>query len=212
MLDTVPYYGVYTVDMRTELFLLPYVLLFTAVAILWRVYRVWRLSGVNALTNTPASGIPQVVSRYFRVTFALAVIVAMLGFLPAAHRQFLAPFQSLEHSIIDGSGWVVLCAVFVLVVVAQVQMGEAWRISVDPDQQRKLVTDGIFRWSRNPIFVGMRGWYLGIFLVMPNAFTLLLWVLGDLLIQLQVRLEEAYLIDTFGDEYRTYMMAVRRWL
>ena len=198
--------------MRTELFLLPYVLLFTAVAILWRVYRVWRLSGVNALTNAPAAGIPQIVSRYFRVTFALAVIVAALGILPDSQRQFLAPFHSLDHSVVDSVGWVILCAVFVLVVVAQVQMGEAWRISVDPDQQSKLVTDRIFQWSRNPIFVGMRGWYLGIFLVMPNAFTLLLWVLGDLLIQLQVRLEEAYLIETFGDEYRAYMTAVRRWL
>jgi len=198
--------------MRTELFLLPYVILFTTVAIFWRVYRVWRLSGINSLTNSPSEGIPQIVSYYFRFTFALTVIVAMLGVIPTENRGFLAPISLLENSIVDSVGWLILCLVFVLVVVAQVQMGKAWRISVDPEQTTKLVSNGLFQWSRNPIFVGMRGWYLGIFLVMPNALTLLLWVLGDLLIQLQVRLEEAYLIETFSDEYHAYMTTVRRWL
>lgn len=192
--------------------LFPYMLVFTFVAVLWRVYRVWRMSGVNALTSAPSEGIPQLVSRYFRVTFGLLVGASIIPLLPQSLQHQFAPFTSFESPIVAAVGWLILFLILLLVVVAQVQMGEAWRIAVDPTQQSKLVKDGIFRFSRNPIFVGMRGLYLGVFLILPNGVTLLLWILGDLLIQLQVRLEEAYLLDTFGDEYTEYIRSVRRWV
>ena len=198
--------------MSFDRLLLPYMVLFTTVAVLWRIYRVWRISGVNALTSAPSEGMPHLISRYFRVTFGLFNAITILPFLPQSIQQQFAPFTSLEHSIAETAGWVILLVAFIPVVVAQVQMGEAWRIAVDPSQQSKLVTHGIFRWSRNPIFVGIRAIYFGIFLIIPNGVTLLLWILGDLVIQLQVQLEESYLIDTFGDEYVAYMRSVRRWV
>lgn len=198
--------------MNFDWLLFPYMIIFTSVAVLWRVYRVWRMSGVNALTSAPSEGISKIVSRYFRVTFGMLVVTSIIPLLPQSIQHQFAPFTSVESPIVAAVGWVILLVILVLVVVAQVQMGEAWRIAVDPSQQSKLVADGIFRFSRNPIFVGMRGLYLGAFLILPNGVTLLLWILGDLLIQLQVRLEEAYLINTFGDEYTAYMRSVRRWV
>lgn len=198
--------------MNFDWLLFPYMIIFTSVAVLWRVYRVWRMSGVNALTSAPSEGISKIVSRYFRVTFGMLVVTSIIPLLPQSIQHQFAPFTSVESPIVAAVGWVILLVILVLVVVAQVQMGEAWRIAVDPSQQSKLVADGIFRFSRNPIFVGMRGLYLGAFLILPNGVTLLLWILGDLLIQLQVQLEEAYLINTFGDEYTAYMRSVRRWV
>ena len=91
-------------------------------------------------------------------------------------------------------------------------MGKAWRLAIDSNQKSHLVTEGIFQWSRNPIFFGMRAWYLGFFLVMPTALSLVLWVVGDFVIQLQVQLEEQHLIKIFGDRYQTYQSKVRRWI
>jgi protein-S-isoprenylcysteine O-methyltransferase Ste14 len=52
---------------------------------------------------------------------------------------------------------------------------------------------------------------LGLFLVMPNAVTLLVLCLGVMLIQIQVRLEEDFLSRAHGDDYADYR-DVRRWL
>lgn len=52
----------------------------------------------------------------------------------------------------------------------------------------------------------------GLFLVIPNAFTLLTLVLGVVLIRIQVRLEEEFLAKTHGQEYAEYCRDVRRWL
>ncbi len=53
---------------------------------------------------------------------------------------------------------------------------------------------------------------LGLFLVVPNALTLLVLVVGVVLIQIQVRLEEEFLARTHGEEYEQYRQQVRRWI
>ena len=52
----------------------------------------------------------------------------------------------------------------------------------------------------------------GLFLVIPNALTLLTLGLGVVLIQIQVRLEEEFLARTHGEEYTLYRTRVRRWI
>jgi protein-S-isoprenylcysteine O-methyltransferase Ste14 len=52
----------------------------------------------------------------------------------------------------------------------------------------------------------------GLFLVIPNALTLLTLGLGVVLIQIQVRLEEEFLARTHGEEYILYRRRVRRWI
>jgi hypothetical protein len=52
---------------------------------------------------------------------------------------------------------------------------------------------------------------LGLFIVIPNALTLLVLVMGVVLIQIQVRLEEQFLAKSHGDEYAQYERRVRRW-
>ncbi|NJN54752.1 MAG: hypothetical protein HC804_08380 [Anaerolineae bacterium] len=53
---------------------------------------------------------------------------------------------------------------------------------------------------------------LGLFLILPNAVTLTIWISGDVLIQMQVYLEEAYLRQQHGLAYEQYCQEVRRWL
>jgi protein-S-isoprenylcysteine O-methyltransferase Ste14 len=97
-------------------------------------------------------------------------------------------------------------------VLAQAQMGESWRIGIDEAHRTPLVTSGVFGWSRNPIFAGMKITLLGLFLIIPNALTLLVFVMGVVLIQIQVRLEEDFLGKTHGEHYEQYRREVRRWM
>ena len=76
-----------------------------------------------------------------------------------------------------------------------------------------LVVSGPYRWTRNPMYVGLTLWYLGI-----TAWVNALWPLLALPMALLtmhygvIRREEAYLERQFGEEYRRYKATVRRWL
>lgn len=91
-------------------------------------------------------------------------------------------------------------------------MGNSWRIGIDAEHGTSLVRGGVYGRSRNPIFLGMRGNLLGLFLVIPNAVTFAIWILGDLLIQIQVYLEETYLSHQHGSVYEQYRRQVNHWL
>jgi protein-S-isoprenylcysteine O-methyltransferase Ste14 len=53
---------------------------------------------------------------------------------------------------------------------------------------------------------------IGLFLVIPNAFTLVIIALSTTSINTQIRLEEAFLKQEFGNDYLEYAKKVRRWI
>ena len=76
-----------------------------------------------------------------------------------------------------------------------------------------LATDGPYRFSRNPIYVGFAITYAGLAIAMDSPIALLMLVPCLVVIDWAViRKEEAYLTRTFGAEYDAYRNRVRRWL
>lgn len=76
-----------------------------------------------------------------------------------------------------------------------------------------LVTEGPFRYSRNPIYVSHVALILGLGLLLGSPFTLLLApVLALGLTKLAIEPEERHLRRKFGDAYLSYMARTRRWL
>lgn len=104
------------------------------------------------------------------------------------------------------------CPVKALIWFAQSQMTTSWRIGIDKKNKAKLVTHGLFSLSRNPIFLGVLMGNLGLFFVIPNAFTLVILSLSIVSVNTQIRLEEAFLLEKFGDSYISYKQKVKRWL
>ena len=82
-----------------------------------------------------------------------------------------------------------------------------------PDATSSIVTSGVYRLSRNPMYVGfllvLAGW--AIFLSHPLPF-LLLPVFVAYMNRFQISPEERVLSAKFGEEYDTYKQSVRRWL
>ena len=91
-------------------------------------------------------------------------------------------------------------------------MGASWRIGIDAAAQPPLVRSGLFALSRNPIFLGMRLALLGLFLALPTGATLAILLLGEVLMQVQVRLEEAHLSEALGRNMKPIADSTRRWL
>jgi protein-S-isoprenylcysteine O-methyltransferase Ste14 len=106
-----------------------------------------------------------------------------------------------------------MLAATALTALAQLQMGDSWRIGVDPRESTALVTHGLFRAVRNPIFSAMGMAVLGLALVIPNALSFLGFALVALGLELHVRgAEEPYLLRLHGERYRAYAARVGRFL
>lgn len=90
------------------------------------------------------------------------------------------------------------------------------RAGTDPipfNPTTRIVSHGLYRFSRNPMYIGFALWTFGLAILFDSVWLLLAvpigLVLTDLLI---VRREEAYLERKFGNEYVAYKQRVRRWL
>jgi protein-S-isoprenylcysteine O-methyltransferase Ste14 len=153
-----------------------------------------------------------VVGGLFRLTLGLVAAVSLIYSFANEWYLLFAPILWLQHSTFVVVGLILLGLSLVWILTAQAQMGEAWRIGIDAHHQTALVQSGVFRLSRNPIFLGMRVTLLGFFLILPNALTLTTLALGEALMQIQVRLEEEHLVQMHGERYRAYRQRVRRWL
>ncbi|NDW03748.1 methyltransferase family protein [Jiella pacifica] len=76
-----------------------------------------------------------------------------------------------------------------------------------------LVVDGVYRLTRNPMYLGMALVYAGIAILLDCAFTAALLVPAVLTIHFGVILrEERYLTAKFGKPYRDFLRRSRRWL
>lgn len=189
------------------LFLIAYV----AVAFVWRSYAVRKATGINPVVFKNSDSAHDLIGRLFKLLFAaIALVVVVHSFFPAIY-QFTVPIPWLELLAIEWGGVCLLGLSLIWTVVAQYQMGESWRIGIDKDHTTGLVHRGLFGISRNPIFVGMITTLFGLFLVIPNAMTLVILVSGVVVIAIQVRLEEEYLFISHGDAYAEYRSRVRRW-
>jgi protein-S-isoprenylcysteine O-methyltransferase Ste14 len=154
--------------------------------------------------------------RSVLLNVAAGLLLVLLGgdAVAAAFRPaWLAPLR-----LVDGGAalaWTGVAAVGVglpLMLAAQLNMGASWRIGIDPDAKPGLVTDGIYRHSRNPIYAAGLVVVAGFVLLLPNALTLGLVAVALVSLHMQVRAEEAYLTRTYGDAYRAYARRVGRFV
>jgi len=194
-------------------YLLPaYLIVYLAAAFFWRSYMVWKRTGINPYKLGKTDNAHDFVGMLFRFTLVAIASVVMLYSISNDAYQYLTPIHWLEQPALVLIGLGLLFASLIWTLIAQAQMGNSWRIGIDAGDKTQLVQHGVFRWSRNPIFLGMRVTLLGFFLVLPNAVTFATLVLGEALMQIQVRLEEEYLRQTHGEDYQKYCQRTRRWL
>jgi protein-S-isoprenylcysteine O-methyltransferase Ste14 len=145
--------------------------------------------------------IPPVAFFYFYLVFAHA-----FGWPTVAHRQLFAS---------DAMAWlgVAFCLAGLLALLWSIlSLGTSFRVGIDDEHPDKLITTGVFAWSRNPIYVAFLFILLGQFLVFPNTALLIYLAVAAGIVHRQVRREEVYLAQHYGADYPDYCRRVRRYL
>ena len=187
-----------------------YFIIYFGVAFVLKTVVVAKRIGKNPLVLPKDDSAYGLIGFYFKLTLiAMFVYVVAYALFFTWHDNFL-PIIQLDNSMINYVGLGLLFISLVWTVIAQGNMKNSWRIGIDTDTKTELVTSGLFAISRNPIFFGMILSLVGLFLTTPNALTALFLILGYVLIQIQIRLEEEFLIKEHGQTYIDYKQKVRR--
>ena len=199
------------INFETMMLLIYFLIYFFLVFVL-RSFLLWKKTGVNPLTFNKGDDAHGYNGKVFGViSFIELIVVSIYAFIPSLHK-YLLPFWYLENESLQYVGWALFLLSLIMVWLAQSNMRESWRIGIDEENKTELITSGFFAFSRNPIFLGIMIANVGLFLVLPNAFTLLIVALSTTAINTQVRLEEEFLEKEHGEAYLSYKSKVNRWL
>ncbi|MDE7286614.1 MAG: isoprenylcysteine carboxylmethyltransferase family protein [Lachnospiraceae bacterium] len=100
----------------------------------------------------------------------------------------------------------------VIFVISVLTMRDSWRAGVSETDKTELVTSGIYKFSRNPAFLGFDLVYIGILLMFFNWILFILSIFAIVMFHLQIiNVEESFLAAAFGEEYLEYKKKVNRY-
>ena len=76
-----------------------------------------------------------------------------------------------------------------------------------------LITEGFYKYTRNPMYVGMNSFLMGLILILKNPLNIIFLIIFFFVVRnMFVLKEEVQMEETFGEDYLTYKRKVRRWL
>ncbi|RLJ32465.1 protein-S-isoprenylcysteine O-methyltransferase Ste14 [Chryseobacterium sp. 7] len=189
-----------------------YFIIFFNVSFVGISYKVARQIGKSPNVLPRDDSAYALVGKYFKlILLALFVYTILLLFFPEdIFPAFKIDF--LEINFLQYIGMTLMIFALIWVLIAQLQMKNSWRIGIDNAAKTELVTHGLFRFSRNPIFLGMTISLVGFFIVFPTVIAFSFLLIGSVLMQIQIRLEEEYLLKEHGEIYLSYKKRVKRML
>jgi protein-S-isoprenylcysteine O-methyltransferase Ste14 len=182
-------------------------------AIVVRLVIVFRQTGTFPVMVHGGDSAYNFILRVNLAIFVLeGVVIVCYTALDPWFYSFLVPISYLEARATQLMGIGIAYLALAWAIVAQAQMGSAWRVGIDADADGPLVTRGLYSVSRHPTYLGFVAIAVGLFLAMPNAMSLVACVLAVVILSIEVRLEEAFLRSHHGAAYDAYLKRTRRWL
>jgi protein-S-isoprenylcysteine O-methyltransferase Ste14 len=154
----------------------------------------WRESGLLALA--------------FLGLWVIPAIYALTGFPAALDRPLIPAIAIL--------GIVMLCAALFLFYRSHADLGKNWSISLEIRSEHRLVSSGIYRFIRHPMYSSFFLMAVAQLLLLPNWLAGVTGLVGvGMLYAFRIRQEERMMMERFGAEYRDYMTRTARlipWL
>src|SRR5210317_1460959 len=152
-----------------QIFLPLATLLYIFLVFVLRSVILWKQTGINPFVFGNSDKAHDYVGRVYKLMVLFTWIsICIYTFFPGWY-QYLMPINYIEYDWLKISGVLLLIISFIWTSIAQYQMSTSWRIGIDYKEKTDLILHGLFKYSRNPIFLGVLISYLGTFLIIPNA-------------------------------------------
>lgn len=152
-------------------------------------------------------------ARGAREITLLSISLTGLGILPFVYiatgfpRFANYPFRPLQAWI----GLIVAIAALVMFRLTHKALGRNWSVSLEVRESHKLISTGVYRHVRHPMYTAFWLWAVAQALLLPN------WVAGcaglvgfGILFFGRVKKEEGLMLESFGEDYRAYMARTYR--
>jgi protein-S-isoprenylcysteine O-methyltransferase Ste14 len=182
-------------------------IVFALLMVVWFVF-----AGVFLLRKSPPKQEETQRERRSFLGIFLQGVSYFLVWTPPLRRPFFTHFVPMPFAmeVLWGVGTVGLALASELLVIAAVRtLGRQWAIAARLVEGHKLVTDGPYRFVRNPIYTGMFGLMLATGLAVSHWWAILLagvpFAIGTVI---RVRSEEKLLRAAFGQEFEEYAKRV----
>ncbi|MGY3133309.1 protein-S-isoprenylcysteine O-methyltransferase Ste14 [Bradyrhizobium sp. USDA 4501] len=154
-------------------------------------------------------------ARGSRENTLLLISLTGLGIVPLVYIATAMPHFA-SYAFRPAQAWLgvfVAVAALVMFRLTHRALGRNWSLSLDVRENHRLITDGIYRTVRHPMYTAFWLWAAAQALLLPN------WVAGfagligfGTLFFGRVAREEQMMLEAFGDEYREYMARTGRLL
>jgi protein-S-isoprenylcysteine O-methyltransferase Ste14 len=123
------------------------------------------------------------------------------------------PLASLPRNFSIAGGVVLIVAGLLVARSAALTMWKAKTSMIPFRPTTAIVSDGVYRFTRNPMYLAMVVMYVGIALLIRAAWAFVLLPLVMIAVdRLVIAKEERYLRGKFGETYTNYCSRVRRWI
>lgn len=158
----------------------------------------------------------------FRLAFELMSFAGLILWIAelllyAFHARFRIFPSPLDAQLINSPtvkiGGLVLSSFGLIVfALAYVSFGDSWRVGIDVKNPGALVTTGVFSVTRNPIYLCLDLWFIGTFLINGTLIFLIFAGLAVAAMHWQIRQEETFLSNLYGQPYRDYCRQTGRYI
>ena len=144
-------------------------------------------------------------------TIEILISIATLIIIPIQLISIILNLTLLDNKI-RFIGFLVFLLGDILFLIAIITMKNSWRAGIPSEDKIEFVSNGIYKISRNPAFVGFDLMYIGICLLYCNVLTIVFSLFAIIMLHFQILEEEKYLKKTFGEKYLTYKNKVCRYI
>lgn len=189
--------------------------LFLAYGALWHAKRLEVFRSENVNVNVLSKSIKP-VQRFFGflervMTLTMIALIALHLFFKDAF-PFFSYLDLLDTSAFKIIGFTLGICGLILCRIAQVTMGNSWRVGIDERSMPGLITHGIYKFIRNPTYTGLFILVVGVLMINPTVLYSY-WALSFFIImEFQVRCEEEYLGSLYNDKYHEYCQRTKRYI
>ena len=169
------------------------------------IYKLIDLNKKNIKTNQAGKGNKEkkviLIERVMSLSNVIQIIVMVISVI------IINNYNNVYLNIL-GIMFGILSIIFFS--LATITMKNNWRVGI-PEEKTSLVNYGIYKWSRNPAFVGFDLLYISNTIMFFNIPLLIISIISILTLHIQILQEEKHMIKMFEEEFNNYTKHTYRY-